>query len=174
MVVNDLDVFWPIWRPAKADPPLIVHADAMLALAVALQCLQPIAGRGAQEFQRRRCLQLCELAGRHLDDRGETRRLTGFTRCKVSRLRRQTGAGFCHEALIRGLTVEGSMGSVVIVVVLPFTKFIVEQVDVFCDAVFVLVRHVLRLRRANPTPTRPRQSRATVAGSGTPGVSLKV
>src|SRR5580700_202041 len=54
--------------------------------------------------------------------------------CRVSRLRRQTGGGFCHEPLVRGLPVESSMRSMVIVVVLPFTKLVVEQVDVVGDA----------------------------------------
>jgi hypothetical protein len=35
------------------------------------------------------------------------------------------------------LAIEGSMGSVVVVVVLPFTKLIVEQVDVVSNAIFV-------------------------------------
>ena len=41
------------------------------------------------------------------------------------------------EPLVRGLPIEGSVGSMVIVVVLPFTKFVVEQVDIVGDAVFV-------------------------------------
>jgi hypothetical protein len=57
--------------------------------------------------------------------------------CKVSGLRRQPSSGFCHEPLVWSLAVEGSMGSVVVVVVLPFAKLIVEQVDVVGNAVFV-------------------------------------
>ena len=31
MVIHDLDIFCPRFRPAKADAPLIVNTDAMLA-----------------------------------------------------------------------------------------------------------------------------------------------
>jgi hypothetical protein len=35
-------------RPLKADTPLIVHADAVLALAIALQRFEPVAGQCRQ------------------------------------------------------------------------------------------------------------------------------
>src|SRR5579863_4938620 len=45
VMVNDLDVLGSRRCPAKADAPLIVDANAVLALPVAFQCFKPIAGR---------------------------------------------------------------------------------------------------------------------------------
>jgi hypothetical protein len=42
----------PSW-PAKADPPLIVDADTILACSVALQCLKPVASESAQVIKAR-------------------------------------------------------------------------------------------------------------------------
>jgi hypothetical protein len=59
MVINNLDIdragraTWPL----KTDPPLVVEADAVLALAFAPQGFQPVAGlsprRGASSAGRR-------------------------------------------------------------------------------------------------------------------------
>ena len=38
--------------PAEADPPLVVHADAVLALAVALERFEPVAWRNEQVLER--------------------------------------------------------------------------------------------------------------------------
>jgi len=35
----------------KADPPLVVHGDGILALAVPLQLMEPITGRDSEIFQ---------------------------------------------------------------------------------------------------------------------------
>ena len=43
--------------PLKADPPLVIDADAVLALPIALQCFQPVARQGSEIFQARRCVQ---------------------------------------------------------------------------------------------------------------------
>jgi hypothetical protein len=51
MMVDDLDVFSECVRPAKTNTKLIVHTDAVLADAIALQRLQPIAGRYPQIIQ---------------------------------------------------------------------------------------------------------------------------
>lgn len=48
MVVGNLDIECLTVSPYKAYPPLIIDADAVLALAVARQGLQPIARRLAQ------------------------------------------------------------------------------------------------------------------------------
>jgi hypothetical protein len=45
MIVYDLDVFSACVRPPEAHTQLIVHTDAVLADAIALQGLQPIARR---------------------------------------------------------------------------------------------------------------------------------
>ena len=49
MIVDDLNVPGFSIAPHKTDPPLIVSANAALTLAVAVQCLQTIAGRSAIE-----------------------------------------------------------------------------------------------------------------------------
>jgi hypothetical protein len=41
VIVNDLDVFGSFGGPAEADAPLIVDANAVLALPVAFQCFKP-------------------------------------------------------------------------------------------------------------------------------------
>ena len=48
MIVGNLDVPRFAIPPLEAEPPLIVDADAVLALAVAVQSLQTVAGRHAQ------------------------------------------------------------------------------------------------------------------------------
>ena len=52
MVVNDLNLVRRTVRPAKANPPLIVDADTVLAGAIALELLEPIAGRHAEVIER--------------------------------------------------------------------------------------------------------------------------
>jgi len=48
VVVDDLDVEGIGGAPDKADAPLIVDADAVLASTIALERLESIAGRNAQ------------------------------------------------------------------------------------------------------------------------------
>jgi hypothetical protein len=43
VVVNDLDLLWPCICPDKAEPELVVDADALLAMAVPPERLQAIA-----------------------------------------------------------------------------------------------------------------------------------
>ncbi len=38
VIINNLDVFGSRGCPAKADAPLVVHADAVLTFAVTLKC----------------------------------------------------------------------------------------------------------------------------------------
>ena len=78
VVVNDLNVLRSRGGPAEADAPLIVDADAVLTLAVALERLKSIAGRRTQELKCRRGLELRELSGSHLNDRPEACRFAGF------------------------------------------------------------------------------------------------
>ena len=44
MIVADLDVIRVAIGESKADPPLIVHGDGVLSLAVTLQSMEAIAG----------------------------------------------------------------------------------------------------------------------------------
>jgi len=78
VVVNDLNVLRSRRGPAEADAPLVVDADAVLTLAVALERLKSIAGRRTQELKCRRGLELRELSGSHLNDRPEACRFAGF------------------------------------------------------------------------------------------------
>lgn len=71
MVIDDLHVGHALVGPHEAQPPLVVDADAVLALAVAAQRFQPVAGRAAQEVQSLRRVQLRQLALGHAVDVGE-------------------------------------------------------------------------------------------------------
>ena len=62
MVVDDLDAFGVRAIPSKANAELIVDADAVLSRPIALECLEPIAGRYAQKVQRCRRMNLFQLA----------------------------------------------------------------------------------------------------------------
>jgi hypothetical protein len=44
--------------------------------------------------------------------------------------------GFLFQSLVGGAAGEGAMGSIVVVVVLPFLEFVVEEVDVVDDLAF--------------------------------------
>jgi len=45
VIIDDLDILRPDFRPAEAHSPLIVDADAVLSLTISYQRLQPIARR---------------------------------------------------------------------------------------------------------------------------------
>ena len=51
MGVDDLDVFGAVLRPNETDAPLPVHADAVLAFAVALQGFKAVVRRYPKVFQ---------------------------------------------------------------------------------------------------------------------------
>jgi hypothetical protein len=53
MVIDDLDIDRArrALRPLKANPPLIVDADAVLALPIALKRFQPVATDGSKIVQ---------------------------------------------------------------------------------------------------------------------------
>ena len=51
MVVDDLDVMCVPVLPAKADAPLIVDANAVLARAVAFELFESVAGRDTQVLE---------------------------------------------------------------------------------------------------------------------------
>jgi hypothetical protein len=65
MIINKLDVGRTFRCPHETNPPLIIHTDRMLPAPVALECLQPVTRRGAQIVQRRRRVQIAELATRY-------------------------------------------------------------------------------------------------------------
>src|ERR1700726_820305 len=59
MIIDNLDVDRPgrAFRPFKADPPLVIDANAVLTLPVALQPFQPVARQRSEVFQVRRSVQ---------------------------------------------------------------------------------------------------------------------
>ena len=68
MVIDDFDIEHIAIFESETDAPLIVHADAMLPLAITLQSLQSVARRGVQKVQRGGGVQLRQLAlGNGLD-----------------------------------------------------------------------------------------------------------
>ena len=48
MIISDFDVFCESIRPAKADPPLIIDANAILTGTIAFEGLKVIAGWNVQ------------------------------------------------------------------------------------------------------------------------------
>jgi hypothetical protein len=77
VVVGKLDAGWTLLGPDEADAELIVHADRVLALAVALEGLQSIARRGSQILQRHGRLEVLKLSARNLEQIGR-KALLGF------------------------------------------------------------------------------------------------
>ena len=53
MVIDNFNVVRIAITPDEAQPPLVIDADAVLALPIALQCFQPVAGQGGEIFQAR-------------------------------------------------------------------------------------------------------------------------
>lgn len=45
VIVGNLDIVRTIVLPSKANPPLVVDADGVLAISIAFQGFQPIAWR---------------------------------------------------------------------------------------------------------------------------------
>lgn len=65
VIIDDFYILGPVRAPAETDPELIIDSNAVLARLIAFERLQPIAGWRAQEFQRGRCIKLCQLAFCH-------------------------------------------------------------------------------------------------------------
>src|SRR5438105_1789793 len=84
VVVNDLYVGRPrrAIMPFKADPPLIVDADTVLALAVPAQCLEPVPGQSGEIAERGSRLHAIKLEARGPLKTGK--RLYSFPISKVS------------------------------------------------------------------------------------------
>ena len=71
MVIDDLDVVCVSVRPAEANAPLVVDADAVLAPAVALQHFQPVSRRDEQVLKGPGLAEVEQLAPRRPLDRPE-------------------------------------------------------------------------------------------------------
>jgi hypothetical protein len=78
VVIHDLNVCWSSLGPSKANTPLIIDANTVLAGAVAFQFFQTIAGRGPQEFESFRCIELGHLSSGDFRDRAESLRASSF------------------------------------------------------------------------------------------------
>ena len=72
MIVNDFHIFGACGGPAEADAELVIHADAVLPGAIALEQLQPIPGRYPKITQATGNFQLPKLAPRDRFDTGES------------------------------------------------------------------------------------------------------
>jgi hypothetical protein len=68
VVVNDFNVTGIAADPAKANPPLIVYANAVLPCAITMQLLQTIAGRQTQFVQPQRRINVAELSEHHASE----------------------------------------------------------------------------------------------------------
>jgi hypothetical protein len=69
--------------------------------------------------------------------------------------------GFLFEAFVGGVACEGSLGSILVVAVLPFLKLVAEEVDVVDDLV---LEEPVELFRVDPVgslelPVEPRRGR---------------
>ncbi len=62
MIVHDLNIVSVSILPAEADPPLVIHTNAVLAAPSALELLQPIAWRYSQIAQCIGCVQSDKLS----------------------------------------------------------------------------------------------------------------
>ncbi len=62
MVVHDFDAVRAIHFPHEANTPLVIDANAVLALAIAFQRLQLITGRNVQTGEFGCCMELQQLA----------------------------------------------------------------------------------------------------------------
>jgi hypothetical protein len=65
MIVGDLDVVSAVVLPHEADAPPVVDPDAVLPRAAASEQLEAVPGRDPQVRERRRGIQLHELAEPH-------------------------------------------------------------------------------------------------------------
>lgn len=68
MVVDDFYVFGAIVRPSEANPPLLVDADAVLSLPIALERFECVTGRNLQVIKNNRPIQLGKLLERRALD----------------------------------------------------------------------------------------------------------
>jgi hypothetical protein len=68
VVINDLNIFRRTAAPAKADPPLVVNPDAVLAHALSFESFETIARWNTQIVEPRRNLKLPQFPPRYSGD----------------------------------------------------------------------------------------------------------
>ena len=66
VIVDDLYVDWAMCRPGEAMSPLLIDANAVLALSITPQRLETVAGRDTHEFPISSSIKLSQLASSHL------------------------------------------------------------------------------------------------------------
>jgi hypothetical protein len=81
VVVHDLDVDRAKARPYEADSPLVVDANTVLPLSIALQCLKVIARRGFQKVQSLRRIELSQLSFRDSHECPEPSGVPALVQC---------------------------------------------------------------------------------------------
>jgi len=86
MVINDLDVIRITVFPRKADAPLLVDPDAVLAFSVMMQCFHVIRRWDSQSLKKARCIENLEFDHRRSLNCswqlfGEALMKDGITRC---------------------------------------------------------------------------------------------
>jgi len=64
MVINNLDLIGITVSPDEANSPLVIDANAVLALAVASQCLKPVPRRDLQVLQHSSAMEIQQLPAR--------------------------------------------------------------------------------------------------------------
>lgn len=78
MIVNNFDIARAIRAPHKADAPLLIDANAVLAFAVPRQSLEMVAWGRLQKLQSRGSCQLCQFPFSHIFDVSEPSGLSSF------------------------------------------------------------------------------------------------
>jgi hypothetical protein len=64
VVINDFDLVGITMPPDEANPPFVIDANAMLPVAVAFQCFQPVSRRHLEILQRSRAMKVDQLPSR--------------------------------------------------------------------------------------------------------------
>ncbi len=115
MIIYDLDVEYIPVLPAKAYPPLIVDADAVLPLAVAFQGLQPVSRWNPKILQASRLVQIQQLTPGDTLDGPEA----GHIQIIEQRLGPGIAEGADHSRQTYYVTRNMSNGMVAIVIIFP-------------------------------------------------------
>ena len=72
MVVEDFNLLWPCLCPPEDNAPLVINPDGMPANAIALQCLQTVAGRNGQVRKYNGAVHLEKLSARYAGNSRKT------------------------------------------------------------------------------------------------------
>ena len=78
VIINYFDFGWPYVGPYEADSPLIIYANAVLALSITLECFEPVARWSLQKIKGLRCIQLRQLSLSNGCESSESSRVPAF------------------------------------------------------------------------------------------------